>query len=104
MATDAERVRSRLGERIPEGGSEADTLFTNQEIQDLLDGRSIEEAVLEGWKTKAGLLSDLVDTAEGTSKRAMSDLHANALRMVASMETSLGLGTRRTRLHRLGRA
>lgn len=89
MATDAERVRDLLGEPIPEGGSDTDTLFSSQKITDLLTdaGGDVEAAVAEGWRVKAALLADLVDTTEGTSKRAMSNLHKNALAMAQASGT-----------------
>ena len=83
MATDSERVRQFLGEVIPSGGSENDTMFTNVQIEDLLlqaDG-DVDAAVLSGWRQKAAEFAELVDVQEGTSKRAMSDLHKNALAM-----------------------
>lgn len=87
MATPAERVRALLGEPIPLGGVDTDTMFTDAQILDLLAvaADDVEAAVVEGWRQKAAAYASLVDTQEGTSKRAMSDLHANALRMVQSL-------------------
>lgn len=85
MATDAERIRALLGESIPVGGTDADTAFTDDQIDDLLETQgTVHLAVAEGWRIKAANYAELVDTAEGTSKRAMSDLHKNALAMVDS--------------------
>lgn len=106
MATDAERVRRQLGERIPQGGTDADTMFTDQEILDLLteSGGDVEAAVAEGWKVKTAEAVDLVNTQEGTSKRNLSDVHEHALGMVKATGPGGGLSTPRTRLHRIQRS
>lgn len=82
--TDAQRLRSLLGEEIPSGGSETDTLFSDEQINDLLTaaGGDPDVAVVAGWRIKAAKLADMVDVAEGNSSRALSDLHKNALAMV----------------------
>jgi hypothetical protein len=104
-ATDAEVLRERLGESIPSGGSDADTGFTDQQITDLLARNStLNKAVEEGWQIKAAKYADLVDTAEGTTKRDFSDLHQNALRMAASYGDSGGGATARTRVHKIKRS
>jgi hypothetical protein len=92
MATNPERVRDLLGEQIPLGGHASDTMFTDEKIADLLlqAGDNVEAAVAEGWRIKAANYADLVDTAEGTSKRSMSDLHEHALRMAATYSSESG--------------
>lgn len=100
MSTPSEELRARLGERIPEGGTEEDTMFSNAEILDLLSyGDRAEE---EGWRRKAAEFASLVDTAEGTARRAMSDLHAHALRQMELAKTEQPTA-KRTRSHRLSR-
>jgi hypothetical protein len=84
MATAAQRteIRLKLGEPIPEGGTDSDTLFSDVQVDNLVDKHgSVDEALGEGWQIKAGLLAGLVDVAEGGSKRNLSSLHQNALRM-----------------------
>lgn len=106
MATDAERVRRRLGERIPAGGTDADTMFSDAEIADLIseaDG-DIEAAVAEGWKVKAAEAVDLVNTQEGTAKRNLSDVHDHALEQVKATGPGGAASTPRTRLHRIVRS
>lgn len=105
MATDAEIVRERLGERLPEGGNDSDTNFSDAQILDLLtrNGNVLDRAVAEGWSIKAGIYADLVDTAEGTSKRSMSDLHAHALRMAEQYGGGTETTRKQTRIHKLGR-
>lgn len=99
MATTQERVRRLLAEVIPTGGTDADTLFTNVAIDDLLteNGGDVELAAAQGWREKSAMLAELVDTAEGTSKRAMSDLHKNALAMVEMYSGRSGTTAARTR-------
>lgn len=48
------RLRRLIDERIPSGGTDADTRFTDAEIDDLLtEASSIEEAAAAGWRQKA---------------------------------------------------
>jgi hypothetical protein len=105
--TDQERVRRLLGESIPEGGSESDTLFTDAEIDDflLLGGNNLERATYEGWRAKAARLSDLVNITEGNASRAMSDAHKHALDMVKQFARSAGGPTEgRTRIGKIRRS
>jgi hypothetical protein len=104
MATDSEILRERLGEVIPVGGSDADTGFTDQQILDLLDRNStMNAAIHEGWQIKAARYADLVDMAEGTTKRNFGDLHEQALKMVAAYSEDGGGAGARTRIHRIVR-
>lgn len=50
-------LRELLDEEIPAGGSEADTRFTNAQIDRLLmQARNVYFAAAEGWTRKAGKL------------------------------------------------
>jgi len=82
--TDVDRLRGYLGERIPEGGTESDTMFTDSQLLEILNNNNgdIPLATLDGWKYKAAEYAQMVDSAEGTAKRSLSDLHAHALEMV----------------------
>lgn len=81
-ATD--RLRALLGERIPPGGADTDTFFTDAEILDMVEnnqgptGNNIYLAAAEGWRRKAADYANLVNTQEGGSTRAMSDLYQHA--------------------------
>lgn len=77
-------IRSLLGERIPVGGTEADTLFTDVEIISFfaLGKENIRKSVYEGWLAKAAELSNLVDTAEGNYSRKFSQALDQANSMV----------------------
>jgi hypothetical protein len=97
--TESERLRAFLGESIPAGGSASDTLFTSDQIDDLLDRHgSPEVARREGWELKAAALATLVTTVEGSSQRKMSDAHKAAVRQVQALG---GGGV--TRIHTLTR-
>src|SRR5690349_10456373 len=87
--TDNEKLRQLLGESIPADGTEADTLFSDEEISDLLsEAPSIDRAAYEGWRAKAAKLSSLVDTTEGNSQKKFSQLRAAALDMVKVYQRS----------------
>lgn len=80
--TDSDRLRMLLGEVIPSGGTETDTLFTDEQILDLLARHGTPgNCCAEGWSTKAALLASMIDIADGDSKESMSQLHTNAIRM-----------------------
>jgi hypothetical protein len=106
MSAVTDRVRQLLGEEVPLGGSDTETLFTDEQIEGLLlDQGSVDAAVAEGWRIKAAKFASLVDVQEGTSKRAMSDMHKNALAMVEAFGGGGTGGTfgARTRQHKIVR-
>lgn len=105
MATDAEILREKLGEVIPAGGSDADTGFTDVQITDLLTrNSSIDAAASEGWQIKAAKYADLVDMAEGTTKRSFGDLQAQALRMAEHYGPGASGTTAVTRIKKIVRS
>jgi len=56
-AEDRQWLRRALDERIPEGGTESDTRFTDAELNELLDANPNKYlAAAEGWMLKAGFL------------------------------------------------
>lgn len=98
---DASLLRLYLGESIPSGGTDADTLFSNEDINELLEQTdSVEQAAALGWRAKAAELSRLVDVSEGPSKRYLQQRFENALAM-SKQFGSPSSGT--TRLHQLTR-
>lgn len=103
--TDADRLRAMLGEDIPDGGSQADTLFTTDEIVELLAANpNLEIAAYEGWRVKAARLSSLVDTTEGNSQKKFSQLRANAEEMIKLyLRSSQGPTEGRSRVGRIVR-
>jgi hypothetical protein len=90
--TAVEQVRLKLGERIPDGGSAADTLFSDEEVQLFLDQGvgNVDAASYYGWLAKAAEYANLVNTSEGNSARTMSDLHQHALNQAKLYEGAAG--------------
>ena len=77
VPTDALRLklRQKLGEVIPEGGSAADTMFTDEQINLMLtEAPTITHAIVEGWEIKIAEWASLVNVNDGASARAFSDL------------------------------
>lgn len=104
--TQGEKFRQLLGESIPAGGAEDDTLFTNEEVGEFLSDNSdnIERAAYEGWRVKAARLSNLVDTTEGNSQKKFSQLLDNAMDMIKIYQrASEGSTEGRTRVGRIKR-
>jgi len=102
--TDENRLRGLLGEPIPDGGTAADTLFTDERIQDFLEiaGGDLDRAAYEGWREKAAQLSNLVDVTDGNASRKMSDLLDHANQMVKIyLRSSSGPTEGRTRVGRI---
>ena len=101
--TDSERLRAYLGESIPSGGAASDTLFTEDQVEDLLERHgSPEGARREGLEIKAAALANLVTTVEGSSTRKLSDAHKAILAQISALGPS-GSGSTRTRIHRISR-
>lgn len=98
-------LRQMLGEDIPVGGSEADTLFSDEEIVDfILKNPDLERAAVQGWRVKAARLSNLVDNTEGNVQRKFSQLLDNANDMIRLYLRSSGGPTEgRTRVGRIRR-
>lgn len=86
MATIQEKiteVREMIGETIPPGGSDVNTMFTDERVTAWINGSSsLEGAALRGWRAKAAEFSNLVNVTDGAASREMSDLLKNALEMV----------------------
>lgn len=103
--TQLEALRQLLGESLPVGGDESDTLFTNLELQNLLDqAPNMDRAAYEGWRVKAAKLSSLVDTTEGNAQRKFSQLADNAREMAKMyMRSSGGPTEGRTRVGKISR-
>lgn len=100
--TPDERLRQLLGEDIPDGGQASDTMFSDDEIEDLLiSNEDIERAAYEGWRIKAARFSNLVDTTEGNAQKKFSQLLDNATDMIKMyLRSSSGPTEGRTRIGR----
>jgi len=97
------RLRLYLGERIPATGSDADTLFTDAELAQLIADANNDwaSALSDGWSAKVAAYANLVDTAEGTAKRALSDLHDHALKMVEFYQPGGTGGSTQAKIHQI---
>lgn len=103
--TDQQRLRQALGESIPSGGTEADTLFTDVEIQDFLDRGEgdVDKGTYYGWVAKAAAYANMADVQEGTSREMLSDLHKAALEQLKHWGKHTGLIPGLSRNVRIGR-
>lgn len=80
---DIAALREKLGESIPDGGSAADTMFTDEQVLRWIDASSsTNSAILQGWHAKLANLSNLVNVTDGAASRELSDLFAHAQAMV----------------------
>lgn len=84
-----EQLRALLGEAIPASGSASDTMFTDEEIEDLIEKGTnsnfdypLEAAAFYGWMEKMANYANLVTVNEGNAMRELTELHRNAQRMV----------------------
>lgn len=77
------QLRMLLNERIPEGGTEADTNFTDNELGLMIQraGGSLYYSAAEGWYVKAGLYSMFIDVDESGSNRNLGEVFKHALSM-----------------------
>lgn len=99
-------LRDYLGETIPEGGTDDDTMFTDAEITDILAMApgNVERAAYEGWRIKAARTANFVDVTEGNASRKMSQLGAQATQMLKVFGASReGPTEGRTRVGRIVR-
>jgi hypothetical protein len=92
--TNADFVRLLTGERIPEGGSEADTFFTNAEVADLLAASldNVQMAASLGWRAKAAEFAKYIDIDESGSTRKMSQMYRQAVLQADHFEKIAGEG------------
>lgn len=103
-SADETLLRLYLGESVPDGGAESDTMFTSAQLVALLAraGGDLHRATAEGWSIKAAHYARLVDVSDGGDSRAMSQLHRQALSEHARWSGMVGAGGG-TRIHRIQR-
>jgi hypothetical protein len=87
------RLRKLLNERVPEGGTEGNTNFTDFDLDALLtESDSLDSAVAKGWTEKAGLLqADIESYSIGSEKydlTSLKDRLNHALAMAKQYETA----------------
>ena len=75
-----DQLRLFIDERIPPGGSDADTGFLDADLQMLLDNNqgNLYGAAADGWAIKAGFYHALIDINENGSDRKMSQMYDHA--------------------------
>jgi hypothetical protein len=76
-----DQLRLFLGERVPTGGTAADTFFSDDEIQMLLDSQpyGVNGAAVMGWAAKAGEWARLIDMNESGGVRNLSQRYRQAM-------------------------
>ena len=76
-----DQVRLNAGEASPAGGSDSDTNFTDDQIDDLLtlNNNLVNRTTAAVWRAKAAIFAGLVDVQEGNSSRKMSQAYEAAL-------------------------
>lgn len=83
--TPEQRLRNLLGEAIPDGKTEADTMFTDEQLTELLAypevNGNLPAGAYYGWMEKAGNFANLVNVNEGNAARELGELLSHALRM-----------------------
>jgi hypothetical protein len=80
---DITSVREKLGESIPTGGDESDTMFTDEQVTNWIDSNtSLDGAAYQGWQAKMANLANLVNVTDGAASRALGDAFDHAKDMV----------------------
>lgn len=88
---------------------EGDSKYGDAELEEILlrNSGSLPAAAAEVWRQKAAIAAQLVDMQEGESRRNLSDLSENALRMADVYQKQAddgSAGGRRTAIGRITRA
>jgi hypothetical protein len=102
----AAKLRLFLSEKIPEGGSDTDTYFSDAEIENILEDANgdTRRAAYIGWQAKAAYYADLVTVSEGNAIRQMSDAYDHAVKMAKLFgDAGSVLTAGRTRIGRIRR-
>ena len=72
-------LRLRIGERVPLGGSAADTMFSDEEILSVFNSASdVDQATMLLWQHKAAEFASQIDRSESGSEVRLSQLFKNA--------------------------
>lgn len=83
--TPLQHLRNLVGEPIPAGGTESDTMFSDQDLQDILDQQDVNGSAFAAayyvWMQKAANYAKLVNVNEGNAARELGELQSHALRM-----------------------
>lgn len=95
-----DKIRNAVDERVPSDGTAADTLFSDAELDEILNAVDyVEHAYAEAWSRKAGRLvsrnDGLVQVQAGTERFTWLDpikMAEHALRMAAIYRAQVPLG------------
>ena len=88
-----DQLRRKLGETIPEGGSAGDTMFSEKQIDGMLESAAtLDHAILDGWEDKVAHWAGLVNTSDGAASRAFSDLLKNGEGRLAYYRSRISKG------------
>jgi hypothetical protein len=70
------RLRLLIGEKIPLGGTETDTRYTDDELIAVYyaNNEDLTKTVAELWLTKAAMFTELVDVMESGTQRSLSQM------------------------------
>ena len=86
-------LRMYLGETVPDGGSEDDSMFSTVQLEVMLQSaRTINHAIIAGWEIKLAHWSNLVDVTDGAASRKLGDLMAHAENMIDYYRKKTGAG------------
>lgn len=103
--TEVTALRLRLGESIPADGTAADTMFSEEQLQSIVDTtETADEAALEGWEIKKAALANLVNVTDGAASRELGMLFDHAVEMVDSYSKKINGRIGRTRIGRITRS
>lgn len=76
-------LRGLLGESIPSGGTDEDTMVSSALVQAWIDSSStLTRAAIKGWKFKKAAWANLVNVTDGAASREFGQLIANADLMI----------------------
>lgn len=86
-------LREKLGEIIPDGGDESESMFTNAQLDAMLTrADSLDHAILDGWETKMAHWANLVTVVDGASSRELTALMDHAEKMIKYYGGKVSLG------------
>jgi hypothetical protein len=72
------KLRRKTGESIPEGGSAADTMFSDAALDEvLIEASDLNYAIVEVWEAKLAEWAGLVDVTDGAASRRLGSLMEN---------------------------
>lgn len=85
-------LRAALNEKIPQGGSDADTRFTPAEIDSLLsDAKDKYAAASDGWLIKAGMLQRKMNEAPATQGYSIGNERYDLAKLKEEVEMCLSM-------------